>query len=109
MISEAKTRRSNDRFPGVPHGFLATNHQKELAELAEDIDGPFTMSRLDAARNHRVQILATIYEKCNLANRVYDTALWVDSVGNIAAIYRNFTCTTPWDSRNQINSPLAEN
>ena len=27
---------------------------------------------MDAARNHRVHVLATIYEKCNLANRVYD-------------------------------------
>jgi deaminated glutathione amidase len=90
MISEAKNKGA--RMIAFPEFLMAfspsTQSPEELGELAEDIDGPFTMSLVDAARNHRVHVLATIYEKCNLANRVYDTALWVDSVGNIAAIYR---------------------
>ena len=42
---------------------------------------PLPMSLVDGAKPHvSIVTFATIYKKCNLANRVYDTALWVDSV-----------------------------
>lgn len=66
----------------------ATQSAEELSELAETLDGPFTARLRDAARTCGINVLATIYERCELPNRVYDTALWIDGSGNIAAVYR---------------------
>ncbi len=61
---------------------------KELAALAEPVDGPFVTALRDAARAACINILATIYEHSSLPNRVYDTALWIDDEGGVAAVYR---------------------
>jgi predicted amidohydrolase len=67
----------------------ATQSAEELSELAETTDGPFTSALRDAAKAAEIEILATIYERCELSfDRVYDTALWIDGNGNIAAVYR---------------------
>lgn len=60
----------------------------DLAVLAESIDGPFVSALRDAARASETAVLATIYETCAVPNRVFDTALWIDGGGNIAAVYR---------------------
>jgi predicted amidohydrolase len=61
---------------------------EELREVAEPIDGPFVTSLRDAAKAAAISILATIYETCGVPNRVYDTAVWIEGAGNIAAVYR---------------------
>jgi deaminated glutathione amidase len=59
-----------------------------LADLAESIDGPFVNALRTAAGASRTAVLATIFETCAVPNRVFDTALWIDGEGNIAAVYR---------------------
>ena len=90
LISEAKSKSAGlVAFPEFLMAFSPGNQSPaELAELAEAIDGRFVESLSDAARNHGIQILATIYEKCNVENRVYDTSLWINGVGKIVSIYR---------------------
>lgn len=66
----------------------ASQTAEELAQIAETTDGPFVSALREAAKAAGVAVLATIYEKSPLANRVFDTALWIDSQGNLAAIYR---------------------
>jgi deaminated glutathione amidase len=61
---------------------------EELCELAETVDGAFTTALRKIAKASAINVLATIYEQSDLANRVYDTALWIDRNGNIAAVYR---------------------
>jgi predicted amidohydrolase len=61
---------------------------KELAEIAEPLGGPFITSLKEAANATRTAIVATIYETCSTADRVYDTAVWIDIEGNNAAVYR---------------------
>jgi deaminated glutathione amidase len=76
-------------FPEFVMAFSpATQSAEELSELAETIDGAFTTRLRDAARACGINVLATIYERCELPNRVYDTALWIDGSGNITAVYR---------------------
>jgi predicted amidohydrolase len=76
-------------FPEFLMAFSPGNQSAaDLAELAESIDGRFIESLSEAARHHGIQILATIYEKCNVENRVYDTSLWINGVGKIVSIYR---------------------
>jgi predicted amidohydrolase len=61
---------------------------KELAEIAEPLDGPFITALKEAANATRTAIVATIYETCSTADRVYDTAVWINGAGSLAAIYR---------------------
>jgi predicted amidohydrolase len=66
----------------------ASQSAEELCEVAETVDGPFTTALEQIAKASEINVLATIYERSDLANRVYDTALWIDRGGNIAAVYR---------------------
>ncbi len=76
-------------FPEFLMAFSPSSQSaEELTELAEPVDGPFTKSLQEAARAMEIDMLATIYEKCHRLNRVYDTAVWIDSAGAITAVYR---------------------
>jgi deaminated glutathione amidase len=66
----------------------ASQTAKELAEIAEPLQGPFITALKEAAKATHTSIVATIYETCPIPDRVYDTALWIDAAGNIAAVYR---------------------
>jgi predicted amidohydrolase len=88
----AKAKDKGARLIAFPEFLMAFSpagqSAEELAGLAETIDGPFTASLCEAAKNRSIDVLATIYERSNVPSRVCDTALWIDSAGSIAAIYR---------------------
>ena len=76
-------------FPEFLMAFSPSNQSaEELCEVAETATGPFTSALRESAKRARINVLATIYERCDLPNRVYGTALWIDGGGNIAAVYR---------------------
>ena len=89
-VNEAKSKRASlVAFPEFLMAFSsATQSAEELSELAETTNGPFISALRNSAKAAGIEILATIYERCDVANRVYDTALWIDVRGNIAAVYR---------------------
>ncbi len=66
----------------------ASQSAEELAQIAEPVDGSFVTELSNAAKKSRVAVLATMYETSLERNRVFDTAVWVDALGNVAAIYR---------------------
>jgi predicted amidohydrolase len=66
----------------------ASQSAEELAKIAEKTDGPFVMALRDAATAAGVATVVTIYEISPAANRVFDTAVWIDARGNIASVYR---------------------
>jgi deaminated glutathione amidase len=66
----------------------ASQTATELAQVAEPLQGYFVTALKEAAKATRAAIVATIYETCSIPDRVYDSALWIDAEGNIAAIYR---------------------
>lgn len=66
----------------------ATQSAEELAGIAEPLDGDFITVTKVSAQQHSIDVLLTIYETCSSPNRVYDTALWIDSQGAIRAAYR---------------------
>jgi deaminated glutathione amidase len=66
----------------------ASQTAKELAEIAEPLEGPFITSLREAAEATHTIIVATIYETCSIPVRVYDSAVWIDTDGHIAAVYR---------------------
>jgi deaminated glutathione amidase len=76
-------------FPEFLMAFSPANQTaKELAEIAEPLGGPFTTALQEAAKGTHTAIVATIYETSPIPDRVYDSALWIDTSGNIAEIYR---------------------
>jgi predicted amidohydrolase len=90
LVREAKRRgAAMIAFPEFLMAFSpADQSAEELADIAETVDGPFTSALRSAARETGVEILATIYEKSHLADRVFDTALWIDRAGDLAGVYR---------------------
>jgi deaminated glutathione amidase len=64
---------------------------KQLSEKAESVnDGNFIATLRKAAKQNKISIISTIYEKngSGFDNRVYDTAVLIDSNGEISSIYR---------------------
>lgn len=66
----------------------ASQSAEELSRLAESVNGSFVTSLRDAAKASGISVVATIYEACSVANRVYDTAAWIDAGGRIVSVYR---------------------
>lgn len=66
----------------------ASQSAEELTALAESLDGPFIAALRKAAKAAAVGVVAPIYETSAMANRVYDSAVWIDGTGAIAAVYR---------------------
>lgn len=61
---------------------------KELTQIAEATDGRFITALRDAAKAAGIAVLATIYETFAAANRVFDSAVWIDAQGNLPLVYR---------------------
>ncbi len=61
---------------------------KELASLAETINGEFVSTISKCARQNSIQVLGTFYEKSPKANRVYDTSFLANKNGKIVSKYR---------------------
>lgn len=59
-----------------------------LSNIAETVDGDFIMSLRKAAKENSISVVATIYEKSKMKNRVYDTALFIDKNGKLSSTYR---------------------
>jgi len=66
----------------------ATQSAAELCQIAEAVDGDFVSSLQNAAKTNDMNLVATIYEKSNVPERVYDTAVMVDKNGDLKGSYR---------------------
>jgi predicted amidohydrolase len=61
---------------------------KELATLAETINGNFVTTIAKAAKKNSIQVIGTLYEKSKKKDRVYDTSFIVDKSGKVVSTYR---------------------
>ena len=61
---------------------------RELAGLAEPLDGPFVGAVAAAAREHRIEVVGTIYERSRRRDRAYDTCFVASRSGRVASAYR---------------------
>ena len=83
-------------FPEFQMAFSPSNQSAEqLAKLAESVDnGNFISTLRGAAKRNKINVIATIYEKNTINsniksdNRVYDTAVMIDSKGALCSVYR---------------------
>jgi len=90
LIAEARNQGADSiAFPEFLMAFSpASQSAAELTEIAESTDGPFIRSLRAAAKAAGISAIVTIYETAPVANRVYDSAVWIDAAGNIASVYR---------------------
>jgi len=78
-------------FPEFQMAFSSAKQStKQLANVAESVDDNFILKLCSAARSYNIEVVGTIYEKSNASSdkRVYDTAVLINSKGNIISRYR---------------------
>lgn len=61
---------------------------RQLAGLAETLEGDFVGEIARLARGRSIQVVGTIYERTGRDDRVYDTAFLLDADGRLASSYR---------------------
>jgi len=61
---------------------------KQLAILSETISGNFIKTISKAAKENKIQVIGSFYEKSKKRNRVYDTAFVIDKSGKVISTYR---------------------
>jgi len=60
----------------------------QLSGIAETVRGNFVSTLASAAKKNKIGIVATIYEKSDKSQRVYDTAVMISPVGKVSSVYR---------------------
>ncbi len=61
---------------------------KQLASLAENIKDNFVNTIAKTAKQYRIQVIGSFYEKSNKKDRVYDTSFVIDKTGKVISTYR---------------------
>jgi predicted amidohydrolase len=61
---------------------------KQLADLAETINGNFVKSIAKTAKENKIQVVGSFYEKSKKKDRVFDTAFVIDKSGRVISTYR---------------------
>ncbi len=61
---------------------------RQLADLSEKINGNFVSGIAQAAKESRIQVVGSFYEKSRKKDRVYDTSFVIDKDGKVVSTYR---------------------
>ncbi len=61
---------------------------KQLASLAETINGNFVTTIGEAAKQNQIQVIGSFYEKSAKKDRVFDTSIVIDKAGKVISTYR---------------------
>ena len=61
---------------------------KQLADLAETINGDFVRAIAKTAKENHIQVVGSFYEKSRKKDRVYDTAFIINESGTVISTYR---------------------
>ena len=61
---------------------------KQLASLAETINGNFVTTIGEAAKQNQIQVIGSFYEKSAKKDRVFDTSIVIDKSGKVISTYR---------------------
>jgi deaminated glutathione amidase len=90
FVEEAKSQGAGlVVFPEFSMAFSPVNQNaKQLGRIAERINGSFITSLRRSAKENGIGVLATIYERSEVRDRVYDTAVLIGSGGELLGSYR---------------------
>src|SRR5947209_10824170 len=81
-----------------------------LRDIAEPLDGPFVEGLVALAREHRIWIVAGMFERVDEDERVYNTLAAMTPDGSLAAVYRKIHLFDAFGSRESaqfLPGPLA--
>ncbi len=74
-------------FPEYAMGFSGEMRKEYFLSIAEELDGPFLTEIRKAVKSAGINAIVTLFEKCG-EDKVYNTAVFIDRVGDVAGIYR---------------------
>lgn len=90
FISKAAARKAT--LCAFPEFMMFYTNSKQtptqLAELSETINGNFVSSIAQAAKENKIQVVGSFYEKSKKKDRVYDTSFVIDKNGKVISTYR---------------------
>jgi len=66
----------------------STQTSKQLASLAETINGNFVTTIAKAAKENQIEVIGSFYEKSRKKDRVYDSSFIIDKSGKVISTYR---------------------
>jgi predicted amidohydrolase len=75
-------------FPEFMMFYISKQSGKNVAAQAETIHGNFVKEIAKAARQNKIEVVGTIYEKSKKKDKVYDTAFIVNKSGKVTSTYR---------------------
>jgi predicted amidohydrolase len=76
-------------FPEFMMFYTNSNQStKQLANLSESINGNFVSTIAKNAKENRIQVIGSFYEKSRKKDRVYDTSFVINSSGKVISTYR---------------------
>jgi len=76
-------------FPEFMMFFTSSSQTpKQLSQEAEKITGNFVTEICKAAKEYKIQVVGTFYEKSSKKDRVYDTSFLIDKTGKVISTYR---------------------
>jgi predicted amidohydrolase len=88
----SKASKNNSSLVAFPEFMMFyTNSKqtaKQLAENSETINGNFVKSIALSAKENKIQVVGSFYEKSNKKDRVYDTSFIIDQNGKLISSYR---------------------
>ena len=90
FISKASLK--NAKLCAFPEFMMFFTNQsqtpKQLTGLAETIDGNFVSAIAKSAKENKIQVIGSFYEKSRKKDRVYDTSFVIDEYGKTISKYR---------------------
>ena len=85
----AKNKAKLVAFPEFMMFYTSSSQSpKQLANLAETINGNFVSMIAKSAKENHIQVVGSFYEKSSKKDRVYDTSFVVDKSGKVISTYR---------------------
>jgi deaminated glutathione amidase len=66
----------------------SSQSSSQLSSLAEKINGKFVSEIQSAAKENKIDVVGTFYEKSKKKNRVYDSSFLINKTGQLVSTYR---------------------
>jgi len=89
ILKAAKNKAKLVAFPEFMMFYTSSSQSaKQLASLAETINGNFVKTITKSAKENNIQVVGSFYEKSSKKDRVYDTSFVVDKSGKVISTYR---------------------
>ena len=89
IVKAAEKKASLIAFPEFMMFYTNSSQTpKQLANLAETINGNFINTIVKTAKENHIDIVGSFYEKSTKKDRVYDTSFVIDKTGKVKSTYR---------------------